>query len=147
MFGNTSYICIDGSIISKKRELGFSYQMLLAYGCYIPSCATFFRRSVFLTGKGAAVLDEQMRVCMDYEWYVRLYASGLKFMHINKTIAEFVWHGSNISMRFRERAKLERRYVISKYVRNPFYKWMLNLCPFIFRLKWLVYRNMHGYYE
>jgi glycosyltransferase involved in cell wall biosynthesis len=139
IFGNSNYIGVDGNIIEIKREFGFSFRMLIEYGCYIPSCATFFRRSVFLKG---GVLDEQMRVCMDYEWYVRLYVSGLKFLHIDETIAEFVWHESNISMKFRERSDIEHRYVVSTYVDNPIYRSMLILCPFIFRLKWRIYRNV-----
>ena len=46
IFGDLFYVREDRSILRGKREPVFSFNMLLLYGCFIPSPATFYRRRV-----------------------------------------------------------------------------------------------------
>jgi len=102
----------SGRALKTKREYFFSGSMLLYYGCFMPSCATFIRRTIIDNG---IMLDENYMVTMDYEWYMRIYVSGYKIKVTPFTIASFVWHESNISSIYSERIKEERLKVQEKY--------------------------------
>lgn len=95
LFGNMTFVDESGNTLKEKKESGFYKGMLLYYGCYIPSCATFVRRRVI---DAEILLDESYRVCMDFEWYANLCKRGYVFKHLNKRIAFFTRHESNISL-------------------------------------------------
>lgn len=114
VFGDCEYVSADGTILKTKREYSFSKSMLLYYGCFLPSCATFVRRRILEDG---VLLDTQFRVVMDFEWYVRMTAKGYKFAHLSETVAAFTWHDSNISSVQSERRAVERELVQEMYGR------------------------------
>ncbi|MCW1309094.1 MAG: glycosyltransferase family 2 protein [Candidatus Bathyarchaeia archaeon] len=93
-FGDCDFVDEKLRVVKRKREHFFSKSMLLYYGCFIPSCATFVRRRVLDQG---FFLNDYYKVCMDYEWYVRLSQNGFKFKHMGTVLAAFVLHGKNIS--------------------------------------------------
>ena len=51
-----------GQILRYKPEPGFDFNMLLYYGCYIPSTATFFRKEIITQ---EFFLDEMFQFSMD----------------------------------------------------------------------------------
>lgn len=112
LFGNCTFVGTDGCIIKERREFGFDKNMLIYYGCYLPSCATFVRRCVIDQGFW---LDESFRVCMDFDWYTRLAVAGFKFAHIPVSLAQFTWHDANLSSTLLERRIEERHRVQLKY--------------------------------
>lgn len=114
VFGDCEYVASDGKVLKEKREYFFSKTMLLYYGCFLPSCATFVRRRVVQEG---TLLDPQFRVVMDFEWYVRMAVRGYRFAHLKETIAAFTWHDTNISSVHAERRAIERRLVQDMYGR------------------------------
>ena len=83
-----------------KVEHDFDPDILFYFGCYIPSTATFFRRRVIEQGH---LLDCDYRVCMDFEYFVRLASAGFKFHYVPQFIAAFRWHDSNVSLQQVER--------------------------------------------
>lgn len=108
VFGDCDFVDARGTIVKRKKEFGFNRKMLLYYGCYIPSCATFIRRRVIESGY---LLDESFRVCMDFEYYARLSTYGYNFAHIPMTLAKFTWHDTNISSVLVDRRREERHRV------------------------------------
>ena len=112
LFGDCTFVDTNGHVVKEKKEYGFNKNMLIYYGCFIPSCATFIRRRVLDLGY---YLDESYRVCMDFEWYTRLADAGFKFAHLSVGFANFTWHATNISSTFVKKRIEERHQVQLKY--------------------------------
>ena len=112
VFGDCNFVDTCGNIIKHKREFFFLKSMLLYYGCFIPSCATFVRTKIIESG---IFLNQEFRVTMDFDWYVRIAKAGFHFEHMRETIASFTWHESNLSTTQSERRKFERRLVQDRY--------------------------------
>jgi len=112
VFGDV--IFVGGGLGEGRRRIGFPFNetMLIQYGCYIPSCATFLRRNIVSDGY---LLDETYKVTMDFEYYVRLSKKGYKFKYLPIPIAKFTWHDSNVSLVNKERRVFERERVQLEY--------------------------------
>ncbi len=110
--GDCVFVNGEGSIARSKVEHDFDRDILFYFGCYIPSTATFFRRRVIEQGH---LLDCDYRVCMDFEYFVRLASAGFKFHYVPQFIAAFRWHDSNISLQETERRAFERREVQRRF--------------------------------
>ena len=61
------------------------------------------------------LLDCDYRVCMDFEYFVRLASAGFKFHYVPQFIAAFRWHESNISLQQAERRAFERQEVQRRF--------------------------------
>ncbi|HVO78651.1 MAG TPA: glycosyltransferase family 2 protein [Candidatus Bathyarchaeia archaeon] len=103
--GDCVFVDGEGSITRSKVEHDFDRDILFYFGCYIPSTATFFRRRLIERGY---LLDSDFRVCMDFEYFVRLAAAGFRFHYVPQFIAAFRWHKDNISLQQVERRSYER---------------------------------------
>lgn len=93
--GDCLFVNEDKSLIRRKFDHPVDKNMLLFVGCYIPSTSTFFRRRIIESGN---LLDVHYRVCMDWEYYLRLMRKGFRFSYLPEAIAGFRWHGSNTSV-------------------------------------------------
>jgi len=69
--------------------------MHIWYGTYLASTALFLRRST--TIEEGFLLDERFHYDMDGEYYARLGRAGKKFVNYNRLLADFRWHGDNLS--------------------------------------------------
>lgn len=113
IYGDSDYVR-DGVVVRRRREGDFSYNMLLFYGCYIPSTgAAYYRRRIVDAGH---FLDIECKVVMDYEYYLRLANAGFIFQHLPSVLACFRWHETNVSAlqharRLEERWRVERLYL------------------------------------
>ncbi len=116
VFGDCDFIDANGKLVKRKREFFFSESMLVYYGCFIPSCATFIRRRVIDEG---VMLNPEFKVTMDFDWYVRIAKAGYRFARLPVTLASFIWHENNISSNFVERRMIERRLVQDRYSGVP----------------------------
>ena len=112
VFGDCDFVDSVGNLVKHKREYFYSESMLIYYGCFIPSCATFVRRRVIDDG---IMLNPEFKVTMDFDWYVRMAKAGYCFSHFPATLASFTWHETNISSTLVKRRKLERRLVQDRY--------------------------------
>jgi glycosyltransferase involved in cell wall biosynthesis len=112
VFGDCDFVDSAGKLVKRKREYFYSESMLLYYGCFMPSCATFIRRRVIDDG---VLLRPEFKVTMDFDWYVHIAKAGYRFAHLPSTLASFTWHETNISSTFVERRLLERRMVQDRY--------------------------------
>lgn len=113
IYGDVEFVHGDKQLIRHRREHRFDFNVLLYYGCYIQSTATFIRRRVIEAGH---LLDVDYRVCMDFEYYVRLARLGFKFAHLPEPLAAFRWHETNtsstqITRRREERLRVQRQHL------------------------------------
>ncbi|MEN8736363.1 MAG: glycosyltransferase family 2 protein [Akkermansiaceae bacterium] len=97
IYGGWNFINEDGSF--KKRMTLFPHQksMMLYVGCYIGSTSAFYRRETVIAE--GHLLNEDFRYVMDGEFYARLAEKGKKFMYLPRILADFRWHGGNLSVR------------------------------------------------
>jgi GT2 family glycosyltransferase len=112
VYGDCNFVDINGNNLRRRLVHKFDYNVLLYYGCYIPSCATFIRKRIL---KENLYLDTQYRVCMDFEYYVRLYKNNMRFGYLPEILSAFTLHDKNISnqlsqIRIRERLKVQTLY-------------------------------------
>ena len=116
IYGDCLFVDEHKNTIREKRERAFSFNMLHFYGCYIQSTACFYSRRVLDRG---LFLDPKYKVCMDYEYYLKLAHAGCGFVHLPELLAGFRWHGENISStyvakRLSERIALQREYIAKR---------------------------------
>lgn len=104
LYGEFLLVDGEGSPIRTVRHHWFSKFVLLYRGCYIPSCATFWKKEL-LDKDG--FLDEGYKVVMDGEYWDRLAVHGRRFSFLPETIAAFSCHGTNVSSVFAERREFE----------------------------------------
>lgn len=128
VFGDCDYVR-DGAVAWQRRERGFDYWMLMFYGCYIPSTATFLRRRIFDDGQW---LDASLKVCMDYEFYLRLAGDGYLFNHLPLPVACFRWHDSNFSATHRDQERAERLQIRQRALSQRGLAWMAQ--PWLLRV-------------
>ncbi|MEO8617225.1 MAG: glycosyltransferase family 2 protein [Luteolibacter sp.] len=111
--GDCLFVNEDKSLIRRKYDHEADVKMLLFVGCYIPSTSTFFDRKII---DSRHLLDVRYRVCMDWEYYLRLMRAGYRFGYIPEAIAGFRWHGDNTSViqsqrRLEEALMLQREHI------------------------------------
>jgi glycosyltransferase involved in cell wall biosynthesis len=137
VFGDCDFVNSSGKLVKRKREYFYSKSMLLYYGCYMPSCATFIRRKVIVDG---VILKPEFKVTMDFDWYMHIAKAGYRFAHLPATLASFAWHKTNISSTFVDRRILERRMVQDRYsgVGGP--AWFRTFFYGVMRYFWLTVR-------
>jgi len=133
-FGDVEFVDADQMLIQIKKEHFYSPAMLLYYGCFIPSCSTFIRKTA---AQRAGALDESMRVVMDFEWYLRLARSGAKFAPIREVLASFTWHDTNISSTFVDKRKAERFAVQERYSRLHLSSWLKRPSYWLLKYWWV----------
>lgn len=114
IYGDVEFVNAEKRLLRRKREHRFDFNVLLFYGCYIQSTATFIRRRVIEAGH---LLDVECRVCMDFEYYVRLARLGYQFAHLPEPLAAFRWHAANTSAVQLERRRAERLRVQQEHLR------------------------------
>jgi len=121
IYGDCRFVDADGRTIRDKKEGGFDLAMLVLYGCYIPSTATFFHRSIIDRG---LFLDPRYRNCMDLEYFVRLASAGVRFEHLPEVLAAFRFHDSNVSFTFVQRRKQEKLEIQRKFLTERGLGWL-----------------------
>ena len=137
VYGETVFANADKQFLRTKREHRFDYNILLYYGCYIPSVATFFRRSIMIDGN---FLDTDYDVTMDFEYFVRLSKQGYHFSFLPVPLGVFRWHDANVSTRLLDQKRKERLRVQWKYghviTRNrSIQTWLFDIAALIFHAK------------
>lgn len=121
IYGDCDFVDATGQTVGQKREGDFSFWMLLFYGTYIPSTATFFHRRILEAGQ---LLNPSYKVNMDLEYYLRLADSGRQFLHLPEVLGCFRWHSSNVSTVHRATAVSEFRYLQRDYLQHRRCRWL-----------------------
>lgn len=105
IYGEAIFVNEQKQTLRRKREHRFDFKILLYYGCYIMSTATFIKSNIIHAGH---LVDVTYRVCMDYEYYVRLSRLGYRFNYLNQALAAFRWHATNTSTTLLQQRRKER---------------------------------------
>jgi glycosyltransferase involved in cell wall biosynthesis len=113
IYGDVHFVDGQKKLLRVKREHRYDFNVLLYYGCYIQSTASFLRRKIIAAGH---LVDVDYRVVMDYEYYVRLARLGYRFQYAPGALAAFRWHGTNNSAvfqrgRYEERLRVQREHL------------------------------------
>jgi glycosyltransferase involved in cell wall biosynthesis len=141
IYGDCVFVDCEGKIVRSKVEHAFDRSVLLYFGCYIPSTATFFRRRIIDSG---LLLDCNYRVCMDFEYFARLAQAGFKFCYVPRFIAAFRWHGSNASLKQLSRRAEERRQMQWRYGDRDFSSSTLDWLANLHRVKRALRKTLSG---
>jgi glycosyltransferase involved in cell wall biosynthesis len=83
LYGKADHINILGIPFEEYPSEEWNFERLLRH-CFICQPALFFRRKVV---QQCGPLDQKLNYCMDYEYWIRLALSGLKFQYIGKKLA------------------------------------------------------------
>lgn len=137
IFGDFYYADSMGNKTKLRRAFGFSGLMLLYYGCYVPSCATFLRKRVLEKGE---ILDETYRITMDYEYYLRLLKKGYKFCHIAEPLSTFSLREDNVSVSGYKQRRQERWRVLNEYSKLPNIFWLRKILFLMLEWYWILFR-------
>jgi glycosyltransferase involved in cell wall biosynthesis len=143
LYGECRFVDEAKRFIRQRREHRFDVPILLFYGCYIPSTATFLRRSIIEAGH---LLDIRYRVCMDFEFYLRLTRQGFRFAFLPEALACFRWHADNTSSVQSRRRYEERVRVQQDHLRRVGRSWLgseytLKLLHRVYQMKRVVLKT------
>jgi len=94
LYGDFDWVGLDGKLIEHRREIEFDLEMLAYLFCYVPSTASFFRRTAL---ERSGPLDESLHYVMDLDLFLRMALTGVRFRHIPVTLSAFTWHSSSKS--------------------------------------------------
>lgn len=115
----------------KKNTAG---NLLLRYGCFVPSCGVFFRKKLV---KKIGLLDESFSYACDYEYFIRMgFASA--FLKIDKSLSAWRIHpGQATKTNTHTKKNLESIKIYMKFLfdRNLFTATRLHLLKSIIRLQ------------
>lgn len=114
--GDCVFVNEDKSVIRRKFDHPVDEATLLFVGCFIPSTSTFFKRKII---DARHLLDTSYKVCMDWEYYLRLIREGYVFSYLPDALAGFRWHGTNTSRihlqrGYDEAVKLQREHITAR---------------------------------
>ncbi len=104
LHGDCIFVREDSTPIRRKRDHSADGFTLLFAGCFIPSTSTFLKRSIIVAGE---LLNTDYKVCMDWDYYLRLLRRGYRFHYLPEALAGFRWHGDNASMVLSKRGEQE----------------------------------------
>ena len=146
--GDCVFVREDKSVIRRKYDHPVDEATLLFVGCFIPSTSTFFKRRIIDEGN---LLEISYKVCMDWEYYLRLIRRGFRFGYLPEALAGFRWHGTNTSLVHLKRGNdealtLQREHVAARHM-NPWLakSWVLRILRRVFQVRRIVQRiAIHG---
>jgi len=108
IYGDCVFTDGDLKPVRQKFEHQFDPFVLRWGGCYIPSTSCYYRKQVIDAGE---LIDVRYKVCMDFEYYMRLHHLGYRFAYLPEALAYFRWHEVNTSSVLSERRLQERREI------------------------------------
>lgn len=93
VYGDAVFSDVDGRLLRLLPQHRFSSNVLRYYGCYIPSCAAFFRRSAL----GEDPWDSDAARIMDWDLYLTLYERGARFAYVPQTLGVYRIHPAQVT--------------------------------------------------
>lgn len=96
LYGDSLWCDASGRLLRLQAQHPMNDYVLRRYGCFIPSCSTFFRREV-LALFAPLCWDPRCHSSMDWELILRLRANGIEFGHFSRPLGVFRDHGTQIT--------------------------------------------------
>lgn len=112
VYSDTMLVNKNKNLLRIKKDHQFDYGVLLYYGCYIQSTTTFFSKCIIDAGH---LLDISYKICMDYEYFVRLSNLGYCFQYVPDVFAAFRWHDTNVSVVYPKKRREETVRIKHQY--------------------------------
>jgi len=128
-YGDYTFIDAEGKLTHIRREIAFSYFVLLYHHTpYVPTASAFFRRRIFDEGN---FLDERFHYAMDHEFYLRLARKGYVIRHLPQVLADFRLHPASKTCTAAHSQLEEKRVAtnaVSSLARNSASNWICATC-------------------
>jgi glycosyltransferase involved in cell wall biosynthesis len=93
VYGDAAFVDEQGRLLRLLPQHPFSALVLRYYGCFIPSCAVFFRRSVL----PLEPWDADARTVMDWDLYLQLAGAGATFAYVPRPLGAFRVHRAQVT--------------------------------------------------
>jgi glycosyltransferase involved in cell wall biosynthesis len=142
-YGDSISVNKEGLLQRSRPTHDFDFGILLYYGTFISTNATFFRRRLFEQG---FLVDLSYRIVMDHEYFVRLAACGKVFKYSKHFLSAFRWTGSNLSLQD-ERRRKERLRVQRTWSRLKLPSWGYDILADIYLAKRVTLKCFNGNYR
>jgi len=112
VYGDSSWIDIDGRPIRPKREHAFSRFIWTYDYNYIPQPSTFWRRDLYERVGG---LDLTFNLAMDADLWIR-FADVTKFYHVRRYWSRMRFYAAQKNQRFRAQSDIEDHLIRRRYI-------------------------------
>lgn len=91
IYGDCLFVDANQKLIRLYSNHKFSIRILRNYGCYIPSCATFFRASIF----EKVNFDLNFKRAMDWDLFLKI--QNRNFRYLKRNLSTFAIHSNQIT--------------------------------------------------
>jgi len=122
VYGMADHIDIDDRAFEPYPTEPWDFERLKKI-CFICQPALFFRRRVI---QQCGVLDESLHYCMDYEYWLRLGKTGVRFAHLPKKLAGSRLYSDNKTLGSRVKVHQEINTMLKKKFGTVPDKWLFN---------------------
>ena len=139
LFSDCIFVDENNKFLRFKREPGFYKNMLLYYGCYIPSVSTFFNLNNIK--KSHLFFDENLHNVMDFDLFLSLYEKGYSYYYCNDIWGVYRLYNDNKTIKFADQRKEERFKVQKKYSKIVFKNDNIN--KIYYEIMRIVYKIYH----
>lgn len=111
---DTVFVDENAGNARRKRDHRADEFVSVFGGSWMLSTSTFVNRRLIEDGLR---VDESYRIAMDYELFLRAGRQGARFCYFPGPVAEFRWHGGNLSLVHDQRRKDENRRLLREHAR------------------------------
>lgn len=112
----------------------------LNYFCTVPQETVFWRREMWK--KLDFGLDDKLRFCMDYDFFIRLKLKKARFYHIPKFIGSYRFHPNAKNITLTDIWEKERGSIRKKYFGNARLREEIGLLPFFKKVFWFLKKRL-----
>lgn len=131
IYGDGNHIDIEDRIIESYHTIPWDPELLKSV-CFLCQPAVFFRRSVV---NRFGLLDKRLQYCLDYEYWLRIAASGARFAHIQQTLAATRLHPVSKTLGLRMKVIHETIDMLHQRLRYVPDEWLLSYARVFFNRK------------
>jgi glycosyltransferase involved in cell wall biosynthesis len=122
VYGDANHIDENDTLIDRYPTQEWDYKQLREI-CFISQPAAFFRRR---TVQKYGVLDETVKYCIDYDYWLRLARGGASFAYLPKLLAATRLHGEAATLVHRVACHADINDVTQRHFGRTPDRWLFN---------------------
>jgi len=122
IYGDGNHIDTEDRIIESYHTLPWDPELLNSF-CFLCQPAVFFRRSVV---NRFGLLDNRLQYCLDYEYWLRLAARGVRFAYMQQALAATRLHPVSKTLGLRMKVIHETMYMLHQRLGYVPDEWLLS---------------------